>query len=105
MQTNAKGLARLSPREAEILRFIHTEAMPYKQIAVRLGITENTVHQRVGQVAVPLGLSRGLLRLWIAQRPECLDRQWVSRELHTPGCICGGPICRLTKPSIGELAA
>ena|SRR5579872_4660655 len=96
--TNDGSRIKLSPREREILALACLEGLQYKEIAERLHISPNTVAARICDIHAWLGISsRGVLCVWVLQRPQVLDGQWVDKPLHKQGCNCRGPLCRMTR--------
>jgi DNA-binding CsgD family transcriptional regulator len=70
----------LSKREKDICRLVLIP-LPYKQIADRLGITENTVKTHNKHIhAVTHTRGKDELIVWLIKHPECLPGEPVPQH-------------------------
>ena len=79
MQKDHEGRVKLSPREAQLLSLI-TEGLSGKEMAERMGLTENTVAAYRQRLNGGLGQSRGKLIVWGTRHPEALAGEWAVLE-------------------------
>jgi DNA-binding CsgD family transcriptional regulator len=72
----------LSPREVEVLRLIAT-GMQYKQVALRLGISERTIRTHVGHIFQRTGIDNGTMLVSWAWLSGLITEADVIREWRT----------------------